>query len=236
MVFFPVTLYYFSPVLIVSAGYQGVISGSFFVFITMLLCSIIFGRVFCAYICPAGGLQECVCVITEKPPKRHWRNYIKYVIWLFLLAAVTYSYVTVEFNGVDFFYQTVQGISVSNLSSYIVYYGVIFIILISSLVGGKRAFCHYFCWMAPFFVTGIKLRKLLHLPGLSIKKEADDCTLCNRCSAICPMSLDLISLSGRGILDNADCILCGSCVDNCPKKCLHIRLSRGDYYGERKKA
>jgi len=232
MVMFPVTLYYFSPVLIIGAGLQGIISGSFFIFISMLLGSIIFGRLFCAYVCPAGGLQEYACTIIDKMPKRRWRNYIKYAIWLLLLTAVIYTFVTVEFSEIDFFYQTNHGISVSNLFSYIVYYGIILVILISSLIAGKRAFCHYFCWMAPFFVTGIKLRRFLHLPGLSINKEVDRCILCNRCSVVCPMSLDLQKLSDRSIIDSVDCILCGSCVDYCPEKCLYICLSRGNYHGK----
>lgn len=67
---FPITLYYFSPALIINAGQKGVISGSFIVFALIFLLSIPFGRLFCAYLCPAGGLQECVFAINDKNPKQ----------------------------------------------------------------------------------------------------------------------------------------------------------------------
>lgn len=58
LLLFPVTLYYFSPALIMNAGLSGVINGSFLVFVLLFLFSIPFGRLFCAFLCPAGGIQE----------------------------------------------------------------------------------------------------------------------------------------------------------------------------------
>lgn len=70
---FPVTLYYFSPALIINAGLAGIINGSFLVFVMMFLFSIPFGRLFCACLCPAGGLQECAFAVNERSPKQGWR-------------------------------------------------------------------------------------------------------------------------------------------------------------------
>lgn len=61
----PVTLYYFSPALIINAGLKGIIHGSFIVFMLMFFLFIPFGRLFCAYVCPAGGLQECAFLVDE---------------------------------------------------------------------------------------------------------------------------------------------------------------------------
>lgn len=80
MLCFPVTLYYFSPALIINAGLQGIINGSFVVFMLLFLLSIPFGRLFCAYLCPAGGLQECAFAVNGNHPRQGWRNSIKYVI------------------------------------------------------------------------------------------------------------------------------------------------------------
>ncbi len=66
LLLFPVTLYYFSPALIINAGLNGIINGSFIVFALMFLMSIPFGRLFCSYFCPAGGLQECAFAVNEK--------------------------------------------------------------------------------------------------------------------------------------------------------------------------
>lgn len=92
LLLFPITLYYFSPALIINAGLKGIINGSFIVFMLMFVLSIPFGRLFCAYICPAGGLQECAFLVNENLPRQGWRNYIKYIIWTIWLSAVTYCY------------------------------------------------------------------------------------------------------------------------------------------------
>ena len=60
LLLFPVTLYYFSPALIVDAGLQGILNGSFLVFCLLFLLSIPFGRLFCAYLCPAGDRKSVV--------------------------------------------------------------------------------------------------------------------------------------------------------------------------------
>lgn len=70
LLLFPITLYYFSPDLIINAGLSGIINGSLIVFVLMFILSIPFGRLFCAYLCPAGGLQECGFLINEKQPKQ----------------------------------------------------------------------------------------------------------------------------------------------------------------------
>ncbi len=221
LLLFPVTLYYFSPALIINAGLEGVINGSFIVFVALLIGSVFFGRLFCAYLCPAGGLQECVSLVREKAPKQGWRNNIKYVIWALWVAAVVCCYL---YRGaivkVDFLYMTEHGVSISNVYGYVIYYGIVALILLPSLIGGKRAFCHYLCWMAPFMVIGTKLRKLLRLPGLRIAATSEQCVSCKRCNKVCPMSIDVSEMARQGGIDSSECIQCGACVDNCPQNAL----------------
>lgn len=219
---FPITLYYFSPALIINAGLDGVINGSFIVFVFMFLLSIPFGRLFCAYLCPAGGLQECAFAINDKKPKQEWKNYIKYIIWCIWLAAVVFSYFWGgEIIKIDFFFETENGISVSSIQSYIIYYGIVCLIFIPSVVFGKRVFCHYFCWMAPFMVLGTKIRRFLHLPGVHIKiSEKNRCISCGKCNNVCPMGIDVVNEAKNASIRNLECIQCGACIDNCPKTIL----------------
>jgi len=227
LLLFPITLYYFSPALIIVAGMEGVINGSFIVFASMFIGSIFFGRLFCAYLCPAGGLQECACLVKDKAPKQGWKNYIKYVIWVIWIAAVIYCYINRgEIVRVDFLYQTEYGVSISNIYGYVIYYGIIALILLPSLIGGKRAFCHYFCWMAPFMVVGIKLRTLLHLPGLRITKKSGKCISCNQCNKVCPMCVDISAMARYGQVESMECIQCGACVDHCPQNALSYTMRK----------
>lgn len=222
---FPVTIYYLSPVLIINAGLNGIINGSFVVFLILLVGSIFFGRIFCAYLCPAGGLQECTFCVNERIPKQGWRNNIKYIIWMVWIAAVVVCYLyRGEIVRLDFFYETDHGISVANIYGYIIYYGVVFLILIPCVLFGKRVFCHYFCWIAPFMVLGTKLRRLLHLPGLQVTAQKENCIACKRCNQACPMGLDVQHMAKQGGCTSTECIQCGACIDACPKHVLHYRM------------
>lgn len=222
LLLFPVTLYYFSPALIINAGLSGIINGSFIVFVLMFLLSIPFGRLFCSYFCPAGGLQECAFAVNEKKPKQGWRNYTKFAIWGSWLIIVSMCYFhSGKVIAIDFFFETENGISVSSIQSYIIYYGIICLIFIPSILFGKRAFCHYLCWMAPFMIFGIKLRRILHLPGIHMKAtKKGNCISCGKCNHVCPMGVDVMGEIKHKKISNQECIQCGACIDNCPKSVL----------------
>ncbi|MDE7367765.1 MAG: 4Fe-4S dicluster domain-containing protein [Lachnospiraceae bacterium] len=221
LLLFPVTIWYMSPYLIIRGAMEGIVSGSFIVFVCMLLGSVFFGRIFCGGLCPMGGLQECLCSVNEKTPKQGWRNYIKIAIWIVWIATVILCFVFRKQEiTIDFFYMTDHGISITEIYNYVIYYGVIFLVLIPAVLFGKRVFCHYFCWMAPFMIIGIKIRQVLHLPGLHVRLEEKECISCGKCNKSCPMGLNVVEL-GKGSHDlGTECIQCGSCVDHCPKKAL----------------
>ena len=162
---FPVTMWYFSPYLIIQGMSEHILNGSFFVFVSMLVLSVFFGRIWCGWLCPAGGLQECAAATNDKPAKGGWRNGIKYGIWTVWIAAVVATYIMAKGDvKADFFYMTNHGISIADISNYIIYYGVLFILVLPSMIHGRRAACHYICWMAPFMQIGSAIGRLLHIP------------------------------------------------------------------------
>lgn len=227
LLLFPVTIYYFSPYLIIMGALEGIISGSFIVFSVMLLGSIFLGRSFCGYLCPVGGMQECAFSINDKEPKQGFRNAIKYFIWAVWISIIAVCfYMSQKGITIDFFYQTDHGISVSNRYAYIIYYMVIALMFLPSVFFGKRIACHYFCWMAPFMVIGTKIREKLTLPGLRIRAVAKECVSCKQCNKNCPMSLDVQAMVQKETCKDSECILCGACVDVCPQKCLHYTIRR----------
>ena len=90
---FPITIWYFSPYLIIQAASEHIMNGSFIVFVTMLILSMFFGRAWCGDLCPAGGFQECLFMCNLKPAKQGWRNKIKYVIWIIWIIAIIVIFV-----------------------------------------------------------------------------------------------------------------------------------------------
>lgn len=225
LLLFPITIWYFSPYIIIQGATERIINGSFITFCVMLFGSIFFGRFFCGYLCPMGGLMECTMMVNDKAPKQGWKNNIKYVIWCIWITAILICFILSKNNvTINPFYLTNHGISVSNIYCYIIYYGVIILVFVPAVLFGKRIFCHYFCWMAPFMVIGTKVGKLLHIPQLHIKAEQDKCISCKQCNKKCPMSLDVEKMVSNGDCNNAECILCGECVDVCPKKVLSYSI------------
>ena len=181
---FPVTIYYLSPYLIIQGASEGIATGSFVVFSLLFLASLFFGRLFCGWICPVGGLQECCRIVSDKKAKGQKRDWIKYLIWapwLILIAVVLIKSGGVKV--VDFFYQTVYGISVAEPSGYIIYYFVILLIIILAFTAGRRSFCHYACWIAPFMVIGRKISNWTRIPSLRLAVEKKNCISCKQCNS-----------------------------------------------------
>ena len=226
MLLFPITIYYFSPYLIIMAAMQHIINGSFIVFTLMFILGIFFGRLWCGFLCPTGGMSECFERFSPKNPKQGWRNYLKYGIWVLWLSGVIICHVLGKGDyTIQPFFMTEHGISISNIYSYVIYYGIVILFLIPAIIHGKRANCHYICWMAPFMIMGYKVGRLLHLPQLKIKAKRENCTECLRCRKVCPMSLDVPALAKTGEIRNAECILCGECTAACNNKVLEFKIS-----------
>lgn len=217
-VLFPLTIYYFSPYVIIDGAMQNIIAGSFVVFALMFLASIFFGRLWCGWVCPAGGLQEFLVPANSRPVRGRWPDRIKWFIWapwILVIVAVTLS--AGGFKQVDVLHMTTNGISVAEPSAYIVYYVVIGLFVVLSLTVGRRAGCHTICWMAPFMILGRKVRNVTGLPALELTGNAHACVDCRKCTTNCPMSLDVNALVKSGSMEHPECILCGTCVDNCSK-------------------
>lgn len=222
---FPVTIWYFSPYLIILAATEHIINGSFIVFVLMFVLSMFLGRVWCGYFCPAGGLQDCAQRINDSPAKQGKRDKIKYVIWTIWIIAVVVTFILGK-NDVTInpFFMTDHGISVSSIYNYVIYYGIIGLLVMPPLIHGRRATCHYICWMEPFMVIGSTVGRWLHLPQLHIEVETDKCIGCGRCNKSCPMGLDVRQMVSEGVYSKCtECIQCGACIDECPKKILHYR-------------
>jgi ferredoxin-type protein NapH len=221
MLLFPITIYYFSPELIILGATDGIITGSFIVFLGMLVSAVFIGRLFCGYLCPAGGIQEIAMQINDKNPKQGWKNNIKYCLWTLWIISIIVCFIFRKHQlSVNFFYMMNHGISIANIYDYVIYYGVVVLFFIPALLFGKRIFCHYFCWMAPFMVIGMQIGNFFGIKRLKLTANKNACINCHICNKNCPMSLNVSEKVSIEKMDDNECILCGTCVDTCPKKAI----------------
>lgn len=223
--FFPATFYYLSPYLIIDGTIKGVITGSFLFFVLLFVSSLLVGRAFCGWVCPAGGAQESILTINSKKITKG--NLIKWIIWIpWMSAIVALAIKNGGYQSVDLFYQTTFGFSIGNVFSLIIYLLVLMLIVAPALIFGRRSFCHSICWMAPFMMIGRKLRNLLHLPSLQLASDSESCMHCHSCTTNCPMSLPVEDMVVKSSMENSECILCGECVDGCNSGSIRYEFKR----------
>ena len=234
LLLFPITLYYFSPVMILESASQGIINASFIVFGLMFVAALFVGRLWCGWVCPAGGLQEFGSPINDKPARGGKFDWIKWGIWIPWIGIIAALAIRAGgYHTVDPFHNFEGGVTLTQPVEpnappwYMIYYIIILLFLGLAVAFGRRAGCHYVCWMAPFMIIGRKIRNLFRWPALRIKVDADQCTDCQNCTRECPMSLDVHAMVRKGSMENNECILCGTCIDVCPQHVKRYSFSAG---------
>jgi polyferredoxin len=230
---FPLTMNYFSPYLIVDAAFNGIVNGSLIVFGSMFVGSLLFGRVWCGWACPAAGLQEPLLGVNDRRIGRR-ADLVKWMIWIPWVALIVFGVVRAGgFQAVDPLYGTVGGISVAGdadrpiAAAYAIYFIVVLLFFSLALALGRRGGCHSVCWMAPFMITGRAVRNTVAWPSLRLVGDSSACTECGTCTRECPMSIDVQALVASGSMEHPECVLCGTCADGCPSKAIRYSFSSG---------
>ncbi len=231
---FPITMNFFSPYVIIDGAASGIVNGSLVMFGLMFISSLFLGRLWCGWVCPAGGLQEMVEPVNTRKVNGKKVDWIKWLIWIPWVSLITVLAVRAGgYRSVDLLLHTQGGISVAGSAdrpiaiAYIIYYFMIALFIGLAFFVGRRAGCHTICWMAPFMIIGRWLRNLLAWPSLRLKADPEACADCKKCTSNCPMSLDVNGMVQLGKMENAECILCGTCVDNCSKHVIRYSFSSG---------
>lgn len=221
---FPITMNFLSPYVSIDGAFAGVLSGSAMMFLLLFFSGLFFGRAWCGWLCPAGGVAEIAQTVNPKPANAKRFRIVRYVIfgiWFSVLAA---GFVLAGgVKGIDPLRLTEHYVSVDEPLKYIMYYLVLGLFFVLDLTLGRRGACHAICWMSPFLNAGQLAGRLLHLPQMRIKAEPERCIDCKKCNSRCPMSIDVYAAVKTGSVKSFDCIFCGECVDICPKSVLSYR-------------
>ena len=220
---FPAFFYFFSPYLIIEGTLNGLITGSFVLFTLQFISALVLGRGFCGWVCPAGGAQEALVTVRNKKVTKG--NFIKWLIWIpWITVIVLLAVKNGGYHQITPFYQMKFGLSIDSVYALITYLMVLMLIVIPTLIVGRRSFCHHLCWMAPFMIIGRKIRNLFGWPSLRLEAISDQCTHCHTCTDNCPMSLPVEQMVESNKMENTECILCASCIDGCKSKAITYRF------------
>lgn len=233
LLLFPLIYNFMSPYIIIDGASQGIINGSFLVFAGLFLSSLFLGRAWCGWVCSAGAIGDVLITVRDRRAAGGRWDWIKWGIWIPWMGLI--AFVAIRAGG----YHAVRPLHLIEevftfqpsdrpmLIYFMIYYAVVTLVVTLALTTGRRGFCHYSCWMAPFMIIGRKARNLLAWPALRLRAESEKCTQCQSCTKSCPMSLAVQQMVAAKKMEDAECILCGSCVDTCPQSVIHYTFSAG---------
>ncbi|MDP4147399.1 MAG: 4Fe-4S binding protein [Bacillota bacterium] len=218
----PITLNYFAPVLIVQGSFERTFTIMHIIYGLMFLIAILFGGIWCSYICPFGALQELIPDTTRL--KRKLPN-LKWLTGGIFLALICAPLIVKGFQETSLFYHMVDTkVSVSSFRDLVRYYMITIPIILITLVLGKRTWCRYICPMYIFNYLGIKIGSFLKLPSFKIAYKSEKCTHCKSCTKSCLMGLDVEEMVKNNKWDMNECIKCGECINACKNKVLNMEF------------
>lgn len=179
----------------------------------VIFLSILFGPVFCGWLCPLGTIQEWIHKLSKKlgikkieiPQKiDRYLRYIRYII-LFLIIMNTAKSGILMFENLDPYYALFNFWT----PDFAIKSGIILIIVLVANLFIERAWCKYAC---PF---GALLGITNLFKVFKIKREPSTCISCNLCSKACPMNIDV---AGKEVIKDHQCISCLECTSDisCP--------------------
>ena len=189
-----------------------------------IIITLIFGRIFCGWICPATLLYELNTNFAAwlhraglPTGNRHFDRRLKYLVLIIggILSMVTGSVLFAAIYppaiiGREIYY----AIALGGFGA-----GAVFFVLtlLFDLMVARRGFCRYIC-------PGGALYSLLGRYRLfRIQRKVDTCNDCAKCTAVCEFELDPMR-DGFG----QECNNCTACIAVCPTDALVFRTNIKD--------
>jgi len=181
------------------------------VFLVPTILTLVFGRVFCGWVCPMGGVQELIHApkLRFKVPQRLDRglNLLKYFVLVafIIIVVVTGKNVWGEYEPFKVLFNFTGGLIASILLA---------AVLFASLFV-ERFFCRYLC---PY---GAFLSILSRFSLLRLKVDKEKCVNCGQCTrGKCPMGAISKKDGECPVINSGKCIKCNECESCCNKKAI----------------
>lgn len=205
---------------------QKIHQSSFVLMLIAFLLAILFGPVFCGWICPLGTIQEFVSSFGRKHFRKRFNHFIPYKIdvtlrylryvvlaWVLYMTAATGKLIFAEYDP----YFALFNFWTSEVAI------IGLLILVVTLAGSffvERPWCKYAC---PYGAV-LGITNLFRV--FSIRRNQTTCKADGACSILCPMN---IPVDSKTIVRDHQCISCMECTSEavCPVKATVQFSTRG---------
>ena len=181
----------------------------------VLLLAVLFGPVFCGWVCPLGTVQEWFGKLGKKIFRKRYNHfmpakldrvlrYLRYVVlaWVIYMTAVSGTLIFADYDPYFALFNFWTGeVAVTG-------YIVLGVTLVGSLLV-ERPWCKYAC---PYGAV-LGITNLFRV--FKIRRVESTCISCNLCSKECPMN---IQVSQVKVVRDHQCISCMECTSEavCP--------------------
>jgi len=189
-----------------------------------LIFTLIFGRFFCGWICPATLIYELntnlAAFLRQSGLKTGNRRFDRRVKYLVLIAGLLLSSATGSVMVATIYPPAIIGreiyysIALGGFGA-----GAVFFVatLLFDLLIARRGFCRYLC------PGGALYSMLGHFRVFRIQRIVENCNDCAKCNAICEFGLDPLR-DGFG----QECNNCTACIAICPTDALTFKIQMHD--------
>lgn len=198
-----------------------------FIFLAIVMMSLVIGKSFCSWVCPIGFVSENLGVFGEKLFKRKIKlpkildiplRSIKYLLLGFFVYVIFFVMDIISLKVfLDSPYNQVADIKMYYFFAKISKFSLTVIIILALLsVIFRNFWCRYLC---PY---GALLGLVGLLSPFKIKRVVSSCIDCDKCTKACP---NFIEVAKKNYVISDECTSCMNCVDACPvKDTLYLNL------------
>lgn len=208
-------------------GLLALLSGAIIPFVILIVLTLIFGRVYCSFLCPAGILQDIITRISEfcykvfhKGKKRtknkgyrEPHNSLRYII-LIIIGGLFALGITLPLILIDP-YSAFGKISVQIFGNIEIF----FTNILAGLFPSSIPYQEYFRFsLFAFIYSSLFLIILIVFSALKGRLY---------CNSICPVGTLLGLIGGRSlfrpVIDKSKCVQCNACSLKCKSNCINVR-------------